>query len=95
MHTMTKERVDWKTIGKELNKKPRDCTDKWGQMAAAKMKKGVFTPDEDALIIHTVREWGNKGNGLWVKLQSDLGRYRRSIQQRWCSNLSERSNEKE
>lgn len=87
---MTKKYVDWTTIGRELNKKPRDCEKKWNLMAAAKMKKGVFSPDEDALIIHTVREWGNKGLGLWVSLQKDLGRSAKHINSRWSRVLSEK-----
>ena len=90
MQGMTQERMDWTAIGRELNKKPKDCSNKWNLLAAAKMKKGVFTPDEDALIIHTVRERGNKGLGLWVSLQRDLGRHAKNIHKRWSRVLSER-----
>jgi len=91
-NSMTRSFIDWKTISREMGKKPKDCSNKWEHMAAAKMKKGPFTPVEDALIIHTVREWGDKGNGLWVKLREELGRSNVVIRQRWKNVLCERVN---
>lgn len=87
---MTKVRIDWTAIGKQLDKKPMDCKTKWDLMKAQKMKKGAFAPDEDVYIILALKEWGDKGQGLWVNLQRDLGRSAASIRLRWSRYLSKK-----
>ncbi len=47
------------------------------------MKVGNFTEEEDILIECFVREWGNKGKGLWTRLEKDLGRPSLTLKQRW------------
>ena len=47
------------------------------------MKKGRFIAEEDAIINKGVAEWGNKGNGLWVGLEKELGRSANSVFYRW------------
>ena len=82
---MTRERIDWTSLGKELNKPPLRCRDRWRCIKAAKMKAGPFTEEEDILIECFVREWGNKGKGMWVALEKDLGRPNWTLRQRWLA----------
>ena len=53
------------------------------------MKLGHFTAEEDALIQQRVKEWGDKGNGLWVALENEMGRPYASIRHRRSRNLSQ------
>jgi len=84
---MTQERIDWMAIGQELGRVHGDCAHKWDSILASKMKKGPFTPVEDALIRQRVLEWGDKGQGLWASLQEEMGRHANSINQRWTMSL--------
>ena len=52
------------------------------------LKKGKFTAEEDAVIKQRVLEWGNKGHGLWIGLEQDLGRASSSLLRRWNTALS-------
>ena len=54
------------------------------------MKKGPFTAEEDTLICQRVEEWGDKGNGLWVALEREMGRPGQTISERWRTVLSKR-----
>ena len=47
------------------------------------MKHGPFAAEEDALICQRVEEWGDKGDGLWVALEEEMGRAGGSISKRW------------
>ena len=87
---MTQEHTDWKAIGMELGRVPLDCTNKYNSMQSSKLKKGLFTAEEDALIRQRVEEWGDKGIGLWVALQKEMGRSGRVISERWHDVLSKR-----
>ncbi len=53
------------------------------------MKRGPFTLAEDAYIERRVREWGNKGMGLWSVLEKEMNRVDGAILARW-KNLSSR-----
>lgn len=83
MGVMTKERIDWVSIADQLNRVPQDCKNKSRYLKDRELKKGDFTVEEDALIRQRAAEWGNKGNGLWVSLQKELGRAGRFISMRW------------
>ena len=80
---MTRERIDWTVIGRELGRAPKDCNDKYKYIQERGMKKGRFTVEEDALICQRVREWRDKGNGLWVALEKEMGRPGGIIRNRW------------
>lgn len=75
--------VNWTLISKELNRDYKECADKYKSMMSSGMIKGPYTRDEDAFIIARVREWGNKGQGLWIALQSEMNRRSDSINKRW------------
>lgn len=87
MQTMTKESVDWKAIGRELGRVPQDCYNKWKNILGSKMKKGRFTPQEDALIRQRMQEWGDKGQGVFASLEKEMGRSLFSLCQRWTCSL--------
>ena len=80
---INRERIDWTSIAKELNSTGLRCRDRWRNLEAAKMKAGPFTEEEDILIECFVREWGNKGYGMWVALEKDLGRPSWAIRKHW------------
>ncbi len=50
-----------------------DCQHKWTAMRQVNLRKGPFSEEEDQLIIRRVREWGNKGPGLWVAIERETG----------------------
>ena len=85
---MTMEHTDWKAVGMELGRAPKDCNLKYNLIHYRQMKKGHFTAKEDALIYQRVEEWGDKGKGLWVALEKELNRMANSIRQRWGDVLS-------
>ena len=80
---VSKATYDWVAIGKLLNRNSFKCYTKWRNLQFGEMKKGRFSPDEDALITRRVAEWGDKGQGLWVSLQKELGRPSNTIRTRW------------
>ena len=83
---MTKECTDWTAIGRELGRVPKNCSAKYYSIRSRQLKKGPFTAKEDALIRKRVREWGDKGNGLyglWTALEKEMGRAGLSISERW------------
>ena len=86
----TRGRTDWKAIGRELGRVTTDCKNKYRHMQESKMKKGRFTADEDALICQRVEEWGDKGNGLWVALEKEMGRPGGKISNRWFKGINRR-----
>lgn len=59
---------DWTAISEELNRVPQDCRNKWDSVSYKKMKKGPFTAEEDALIVQTEADWGDRV-GLWTTLE--------------------------
>ena len=80
---MTKEHISWMAIGRELGRVPHDCYAKHKSIVERQMKKGHFTAEEDALIRQRVEEWGDKGIGLWVALEKEMGRAAKQINKRW------------
>ena len=77
------DRIDWKAIGIALGRAPGSCCDKWKSLEHSKMKKGTFTLAEDVYIERRVKEWGDKGMGLWAQLEKEMNRSDSSIQARW------------
>ena len=86
----TQEHTDWKTIGEKLGRVAMDCSNKYKLILQSQMKKGPFTAEEDTLICQRVEEWGDKGNGLWVALEREMGRPGQTISERWRTVLSKR-----
>ena len=90
MKAMTKQRTDWKAIGRKLGRSARDCNTKYQLIQHNEMEKGRFTAEEDALIRQRVEEWGDKGIGLWVALEKEMGRAGKHINKRWRQTLSKK-----
>ena len=44
------------------------------QHSSQEDEESPFTAKEDAIIQQRVTEWGDKGEGLWVGLEKELGR---------------------
>ena len=86
------QKINWNQISQELNRSYKDCSNKWRLMTEASLKKGPFTPEEDAIIVERVKQWGNKGKGLWVALEKELGRSSLSIRNRWTQILAKKFN---
>lgn len=86
---MTQQHTDWVAVGNLLGRNSTVCKNKWGTLQASRMKQGPFAAEEDALIRHRVAEWGNKGKGLWVNLQTEMGRPAKVISGRWSKYLNQ------
>ncbi len=71
--------INWVKIAIKLNRHYRDCQHKWINIVKAELKTGVFTKEEEDLIVQRVHEWGDRGKGIWVALEKELGRRNRSI----------------
>ena len=84
------ECTDWKAIGEQLGRAPKDCHTQYKSIKEREMNKSPFTVEEDALICQRVEEWGDKGNGLWAALEKEMGRSGRLISERWRITLSRR-----
>ena len=80
---MTAVQTDWTAIGKKLGRAAKHCRSKYRVIEQSQMKKGRFTVEEDALICQRVREWRDKGNGLWEALEKEMGRPGGIIRNRW------------
>ena len=90
LKAMTLEFTDWTAIGMELGRVPHDCNTKYKLIQHSQMKKAPFTVEEDGLICKRVEEWGDKGKGLWVALEKEMGRADVQISKRWRLTLSKR-----
>ncbi len=86
---LNEERSDWAVIGTTLERTPSGCCAKWRSIVHSKLKRGPFTLAEDAYIERRVREWGNKGMGLWSVLEKEMNRTNGAILARW-KNLTSR-----
>lgn len=82
--------INWNVISKELHRENSDCKNKWKLLLASKMKKGPFTPEEDAIIVQRVSDYGAGYKGLWVILEKELGRSSANVNHRWRNTLSKR-----
>ena len=90
LKAMAQERTDWKAIGNALGRVAQDCKNRYKNIQWRQMKKGPFTAEEDALICQRVKEWGDKGKGLWVALQKEMDRAGGIIRLRWHLTLSKK-----
>ena len=86
---MRKELQNWGTIAKTLNIVPKLCKSKYASVSLVSLKRGPFTPEEDAIIISRVEAWGDPKQrlGLWMELQELLKRPSASVRHRWFYKL--------
>jgi hypothetical protein len=78
----SKSQVNWIKVSEVLNRNYRDCQHKWTSVSKSSLKKGVFTQEEEDLILSVVEEHGDSGS-TWTLLENELGRKRRSIQDKY------------
>ena len=86
---MRNNQSSWEEIGHALNVVPSVCCRKLQILRDAELKRGSFTPEEDACIRDYVKEWGDpkRQRGLWEKLKEVLKRPGIYIRQRWYCTL--------
>jgi len=58
------------------------------------MKQGRFIEEEDEIIRKRITEWGDRGRGLWVSLEKEIGRPAKSISQRYRNILTKNKKQK-
>ncbi|KAJ1443512.1 hypothetical protein B484DRAFT_290697 [Ochromonadaceae sp. CCMP2298] len=91
----TGDKIDWVTIGSKLKRGPDKCRQKWEgvqhSLRGRPLKMGAYSPEEDEIIMERVAAWrGMNKKGLWLGLETELGRQAAYIGQRWKNTLSKR-----
>ncbi len=80
--------MNWKDLSIEMNRKTVDCQRKWKSILDAQMRHDPYTETENNLIRQRVKEWGNKGKGLWTSIEREIDRSQRSLELHWDRVLS-------
>jgi hypothetical protein len=66
---------------------PKQIRDRWYTELSTGLRNGIWTPEEDAVLIDCQNKWGNK----WSKIASLLpGRTDNAVKNRWNSSLKRR-----
>jgi hypothetical protein len=73
------KKMSWRPVSDVLERSEHDCRDMWISIQARSMKRGPWTAEEGALVFQRVREWGDRGNGLWTSLSQEMGRSAKSV----------------
>ena len=85
------KKINWIEIGKALKRNHIQCKTRYEREKCEPL--GTFTPEEDALIMTRVKQWKNKGTGLWIALSNEMGRARTSVRARYlalCTDMKPR-----
>lgn len=82
-HGRSKTQVNWLEVSARLNRNYRDCQHKYINITKSTLRNGPFTPNEEEIILKRVEELGEKSHGVWTKLEKELGRRSRSIQDKY------------
>lgn len=89
--TENKVIILWEEIAAVLGRSGVNCHSKWNLIKTTQhntsLKKGPFTEEEDAVIVKSIEDWGDKGAGLWSNLERELNRPAGTIRNRWYINL--------
>ncbi len=75
--------INWKDLSVKMNRRAVDCKGRWMRVVEEDMKHGALTAAEDEIIRQRVKEWGNKGQGLWVAMSRELNRPKNTLSNRW------------
>ena len=77
---------NWKAIANQVpNRSDSQCLHRWTKVLNPKIKKGLWQPEEDSLLISLVKEAGPKG---WTKIAMQLpGRIGKQCRERWHNHL--------
>ncbi len=80
----SRSQINWVKISTELNRNYRDCQHKWTAVSKASLKIGAFTKEEEQYIRSRVSDCKEGiGSAIWTELERELGRKRRSIQDKY------------
>ena len=77
---------NWKAIANQVpDRTDSQCLHRWTKVLNPKIKKGLWQPEEDKLLVDLVRESGPKG---WTKIAQQLpGRIGKQCRERWHNHL--------
>jgi hypothetical protein len=81
-------KINWAIISRNLNRNYRQCQHTWSSISKQPIKSGLFTIQESTFITKFVEQNG-ENSSTWTILETELGRKRRSIQDKY--NLMKRS----
>jgi hypothetical protein len=72
---------NWTTIARDISgRNPKQCRERWLNQLCPSLNKDRWTPQEDAILVHQQRIFGN----VWSKVTQFLpGRSPNSIKNRW------------
>jgi hypothetical protein len=59
--------VNWSDLSRDFNRRQQDCCNQWSIIQRSQMKRGDFSPQEDAIIRKRVKEWEGRGQGCGVR----------------------------
>ena len=59
-NVLNKDKIDWKSISKKLNRTPRQCRDRWNYVLNPNINKKSWTEDENIKLINLQMLYGNK-----------------------------------
>jgi hypothetical protein len=59
--------VNWSDLSRDFNRRQQDCCNQWSIIQRSQMKRGDFSPQEDAIIRKRVKEWEGRGQGYGVR----------------------------
>lgn len=78
---------DWKTISSALPHRTEfECYDRWHNTINAVQVKGSWSPEEDALVLKLVKQYGPK---KWSQIAKHLhGRIGKQCRERWLNHLN-------
>lgn len=79
----SRSQINWVKISGELNRNYRDCQHKWTAVSKSSLKIGAFTKEEEHYILQRVTDCKEVGSAIWTDLERELGRKRRSIQDKY------------
>lgn len=78
---------DWKTIASALcHRTEIECYNRWHNSINTVQVKGAWSPEEDALVLKLVKEYGPK---KWCQIAKHLhGRIGKQCRERWLNHLN-------
>jgi hypothetical protein len=88
-------KINWTQVGMLLGRDPSDAVKEYKALRATTVRHGVFTSEEDNVIIQRFVEWQQchpDKPGLWVALAKELNRMDKRISERWRHVLQKRLN---
>lgn len=66
-------------IARQLQRPAKECYQQWRKMKIHSFKHSPYTQEEENLIARRIQEWGDRGHGLWRRLEKELNRSRDAL----------------